>query len=814
MPLLKENGLLFMKINKIAFFLNKENLKQVINYLVRKKKLKSLIVILFAISLWFYFLLPKQLFKNEYSTVIESNDNQLLSAIIANDGQWRFPADKKIPEKFKIAITEFEDSRFYTHPGIDPLSLSRALFQNVKHRSVKSGGSTISMQVIRLSRKSKERTLKEKLIEIVLSLRLELKYSKEQILNLYCSHAPFGGNVVGLEAASWRYFGLDPDNLSWGQIASLAVLPNAPSLIFPGKNDSLLLNKRNFLLKKLHNSNKISLETYEAALIEPLPQKPLPLPQEAFHLLNRAIKDGKRGKRIHTTINKELQQKTQSIINKHIEILSGNKIFNASAIIIDVESGQILTYVGNANSKEIPHSHVDNIVSLRSPGSTLKPILYAAMINDGLITPSSLVADIPTLMVGFNPHNYNKTFEGAVSASKALSRSLNVPSVYLLKQYGINKFNFLLKKAGFSTLNKEATHYGLSIILGGAEIKLEELCNTYASFARTLNNYNNHNSYFESDFRKSKYDKNEIFEEDAKKTKQIPVLSASSIWETFKAMIEVSRPDENLFWYHFSGQHPIAWKTGTSWGSRDAWSVGITPKYVVGIWTGNSSGEGRAGHTGLTASAPIMFEIFDLLPKTVWFKEPESEMTNINICRESGFKASQICKNTISRKLPLSSQRTPPCPYHKTVHLDKSLNFQVNANCESSENIITKSWFVLPAIMEYYYKPNNLNYISLPSFRQDCVSDENEKMFGLIYPTENAKIYLSQDLGGYTQNVVFRAAHRRADASLFWFLDNDFIAQTNKIHNVSLSPKSGKYKLTVVDEKGEKISVNFEILNK
>ena len=293
------------------------------------------VFILFAVK--FITLLPRQLFHVTYSTVVEDADGDLLGAMIAKDGQWRFPVGSEVPRKFICCITEFEDSRFFIHNGIDPIALLRATFINLKHRSIISGGSTITMQVIRMARKGRARTFREKLIEIVMALRLEFSYTKTEILTLYAAHAPFGSNVVGLEAASWRYFGTEPDLLSWGQAATLAVLPNAPSLIYPGKNETALRKKRNLLLKKLYNKEYLNRETYELAISEPLPGKPYPLPNAGIHIINRIIDDGYKGQRIKTTIRKDIQQYVQGIVNKHAALLIGNRVNNAAAIIIEVK---------------------------------------------------------------------------------------------------------------------------------------------------------------------------------------------------------------------------------------------------------------------------------------------------------------------------------------------------------------------------------------------------------------------------------------------------------------------------------------------
>jgi len=780
------------------------------NNILKRRKLLfwSIPVVLFLV--WFYFILPKPLFDVPYSTVIEDENGELLSAVIAKDGQWRFPDDGNIPDKFKACILEFEDSRFQYHLGIDVLSLCRAIFQNIKYKSIKSGASTITMQVIRLSRKGKERTIIEKIREAILAVRLELRYSKEDILLLYASHAPFGGNVVGIEAASWRYYGVEPSRLTWGQTATLAVLPNAPSLIYPGKNSVELRNKRNRLLKKLLDKKYISLPQYEMAILEPLPAKPKALPRTGYHLLTRCINDGLESKRIHSTLHKDKQMFVQNIVNKHVSLLSGNKIHNAAAIVIDVETGNILVYVGNSTNSNMFQNDVDIINARRSPGSTLKPLLYCTMLHNGSILPNTLIPDIPMIVQGFHPQNYHRTYEGAVYASKALSRSLNVPAVYMLREFGVERFHYFLKKIGFTTLEKHSSHYGLSLILGGSEVKLHELAGVYASLARILNNRTQNGIYTSKDI----FAPNYITSNKHINYSTAISVDAASIWFTFQSMIEVTRPDRDMFWFHFSSTSPIAWKTGTSYGERDAWAVGLTPKYVVGVWVGNATGEGRPGLTGINAAAPLMFEIFDFLPKSKWFNKPYDDILLYEVCVNSGYKASQFCEKIRYEEAPLSGFKTKICPYHKQIHLDSTMKWRVHANCERTHNIITKNMFVLPPIMEYFYKTKNIYYHSLPPYREDCIASESIANFDIIYPTPNARIYIIDEQSGKKGEVLFRAVARKNDAILYWHLDGSFITQTKGEHSISVRPDEGKHQLTLINEFGEYKTIDFEILNR
>src|SRR5690606_11127696 len=360
-------------------------------------KFKVPLAVLLGVFLIWYLLfsLPSPLFKEETSTLIYGDDYSLLGATISEDEQWRFPANDSVPKRFGICITQFEDAYFRKHPGVNPVSLLRAFRQNSSAGSVKSGGSTITMQTIRLAKQNPERTYWQKFLEIIQATRLELTYSKDEILNYYASYAPFGGNVVGLDAAAWRYYAKPSHQLSWSECATLAVLPNAPSLIFPGKNEELLLKKRNRLLKKLKDENFISEDDYELALLEPLPGKPNALPKIAPHLLHTASKTQK-GKRLNTTLNTQLQEQVNHIVENHRQELSASEIHNLAVLVVEVETGDVKAYIGNSTDKNNSHSNqVDVIPAPRSSGSILKPFLYAPMIQEGKLLPKMLINDTP-----------------------------------------------------------------------------------------------------------------------------------------------------------------------------------------------------------------------------------------------------------------------------------------------------------------------------------------------------------------------------------------------------------------------------------
>jgi len=790
-------------------------------YRLWQKKRVKVGLILLILFLFYLFSLPNPLFKDPTCMVLEDRHGDLLGARIAADGQWRFPQQDTIPEKFAKALIEFEDRRFYYHPGFDPTALARAFAQNLRNSRIVSGGSTITMQVIRLARKDKPRNLYQKLVEIILATRLELTRSKRAILALYASHAPFGGNVVGLDAASWRYFGKQPKLLSWAEAATLAVLPNSPALIHPGRNRAALLEKRNRLLDKLLEKKVIDTLTSQLAKEEPLPDEPHPLPRLAPHLLDRAfleyVQTGKfERSRLRTTVDLSLQNQVANILQRHQQLLSYNEIRNIAAIVLDVETGEVLAYAGNVlGAGEAHNEQVDVIKAPRSTGSILKPLLFAMALQEGEILPNSLLSDVPTQLSGYRPENFHHKFDGVISARKALIRSLNVPFINLLQQYGLEKFHFQLQQLGFKTINKPASHYGLPLILGGAESTLWDITSAYAGMARTLNHFYKHkDQYNPNDFHPPTYLYSTNSDIKINWQPNAPRLSASAIWFTLNAMQALERPDAEGNWQQFESSRRIAWKTGTSVGFRDAWAVGVDGRYAVGIWAGNADGEGRPGLLGVMTAAPALFDIFNRLPQGAWFEAPYSEMTKVPVCKQSGYRATELCAaDTVW--IPKSGLNVQACPYHQLVHLDKSRRWQVSADCESVENIVNVPWFILPPVEEHYYKAKNSMYRPLLPMRPDCESaSESRAVMQLIYPKQPTQIYVPVDLNGKLSRTVFTVAHRSAETVIYWHIDGEYLGSTQTFHTMELNPSEGKHKLTLVDEKGNRLEQGFEIIKK
>lgn len=766
---------------------------KILNFFKRLSVTKKVILCILAFLVTGYiFCLPRHLFHVPYSTVVTDRNEELLGARIASDGQWRFPPRNTTPEKIKECLITFEDKHFYHHWGVNPFAIGRAFYQNVKNKRIVSGGSTLTMQTIRLAR-NESRTFREKLIEMIWATRLEFRASKEEILSMYISHAPFGGNVVGLDAAAWRYFGHSADDLSWAESAMLAVLPNAPAMIHLSKGRKTLLDKRNRLLKQLLEKKTIDSSTYELAISEPLPDEPHALPQIAPYLVSRFYQE-RNGEYSRSTINKGIQTQVEDLAERWSNEFGRSDIRNLAILVIDIPSNQVVAYCGNVHfDRKQGGNQVDVIQAPRSTGSILKPFLYYAMLQEGSLLPDMLLPDVPVNINGFTPQNFSMQFEGAVPASEALARSLNIPAVTMLQRYGVPKFHSFLQQIGLKTINRSSSHYGLSLILGGAEATLWDVTNAYAMMGRSLLQLPQRSC--------------SLLLPTSRITESTDPFQPGAVWQTFDALKEVNRPEE-IDWKSIPSMQTIAWKTGTSYGFRDAWAVGVTPRYAVGVWVGNATGEGKPGLVGAQTAGPVLFDIFNLLPASSWFTRPTGIFVEAEVCRKSGHLKGRFCDETDTLLVLPAGLRTEACPYHHLVTLSADESQRIYENCANTEPTLQKSWFTLPPVWEWYYKQHHPEYKPLPPFKAGCGEDTFQPM-QFIYPPMNARIKLPKQLDGSKGFLTVELAHSNPNATIFWHLDETYQAQTQDFHKISLQPAAGKHSLTAVDGEGNTISTTF-----
>jgi penicillin-binding protein 1C len=795
-----------------------------------------------TLALMFALSLPDPLFSVYYSPVLCDREGKLLGALVAQDGQWRFPPGAEVNEKFGAALIESEDRRFRRHPGVDPIALFRALVQNIRAGRVVSGGSTLTMQTIRIMRPFARRSIPEKILEAFLALRLEIGRSKDEIIALYAANAPFGANVVGVEAAAWRWFGRSASELSWAEAAVLAALPNSPGLIHPGRNRDLLREKRDALLGRLFQRGYFDEETYRLALEEPLPGEPLPLPRLAPHLLSRMVLErgglsaftGETEKALRSsspeqglpaggllvsTLDWTLQDRARVILNRAGERFAENGIMNGACLILDTRTGEAAAYVGNVDSPVA--ADVDMVAARRSSGSLLKPFLYAAMLDSGDILPSSLVSDIPTRVGSYSPENITRTYLGVIPADEALARSLNIPAVRSLRVYGVDRFARLLRSLGLSTLFRPGDEYGLPLILGGAEVTLWEMAGLYAGLARSALSGETRGA-----FSPPRYLPN------AGEPVPGKPFSQGAAWLTLEALTQGVRPGEEAVWQEYAGSRRIAWKTGTSFGSRDAWAIGVNAEWTVAVWIGNATGEGRTELRSANTAAPVLFELFSSLDSYYglrrsggadqmddaapgsWFPQPGAALKSQDVCAYSGFPPGPACSLLKTTLLPRDAPPHKPSPYCRSLTQNEAGDRRVLLTGGSVEPVRQENRFVLPPAEEWYYRKWNLDYRGLPlrEGEEAAPPGEADLPLALFNPAEGTLVFIPRELDGREGRIVFSAAHREQNASIHWHLDGNYLGMTAYFHEMEARPGGGLHTLTLVDQAGSVLTRRFQVL--
>lgn len=736
----------------------------------------------------------------KYSRSVYSEDGTLLSAKVSEDGQWCLPLDEDLPDAFKYCVIEYEDAWFYWHPGINPVSMVKAFYAYLSEGRVVRGASTIPMQVMRMRFKNANRSVLNKLAESISAIKYSITRQKSTVLKDWAQMAPFGGNTVGVRSAALRYFGRDFAQLSWAEYALLAVMPNSPTSVNLNVNREKLKSKRDFLLQKLADKKYFPSEDLPIYLSEDLPAAVIALPDESSFLLDFLSKKYPNQYLFTTTVHRDIQVEVNNIVEKEVSITRQDDIRNAAAIVIDIENNAVLAYTGNVRyNQDRSRNYVDIMQRPRSYGSLLKPFLYAFALEEGAILPGELLFDIPTVIGDFQPKNFDETFRGAVPADEVILSSLNVPAVRLLNQVGLPGFYNMLQKLKPAGLDKGTGHYGLSLILGGGETSLWEMARLYKGLA--LN-------YLGKPF---PYNEVSILQDEKSPTFPDFGFSATSITHVIRTMADIRRPREERFWFSFEDQNKIAWKTGTSYGHRDAWCIGFNGKYLVGVWMGNENGEGRHDLTGIVRSAPLMFQIFNALPDNRWFKAPPVAGSGgtISVCLESGRLAGKHCKKVGKHRVDRESFRWLPCRFHEIVWVNKKGQLSTRACAPEGH---TDTLFVLPPEVEYYYKASHMFYKGLPPSDPGCGS--GMASLSLIYPNEGVKIFVPRGETGQAGSILAKAYHSMAEAKLYWFLDDKPLLETEgrdeKVRPVSAKP--GPHTLTVIDPWGNRSSVRFEVI--
>ena len=728
-----------------------------------------------SLFLLFFSVLPS--LENQYSFAIYSKDEKLLCASLSKDETYCLPISHEINSMYKTASIAYEDKSFYLHYGIDASSVVRAIFTNISSNKTVSGASTLTMQLSRLASKAKSRNYFQKLKEAFFALLFEVKYTKDEIFQLYSSLAPFGGNVVGIEGAAFRYFSTSQNNLSIAEASMLAVLPNQPSFVSLKTRRERLKEKRDSLLKVLKGYSIISVEERDLSISEPLTASPHSLPFFAMHyhdlLKKKAVLNGdEKNKKLITTIDYNTQILLEKMTNEHSARLKENLIFNMASLVMEVETENIVAYVGNTGffSKTGKDVFVDMVQAKRSSGSLLKPFLYAAMLDRGLIFPSSLLKDVPTQIQGYSPQNNNGGYEGVVKADEALSRSLNIPFVRSLREYGIAPFLKLLKECGFSTFTRSAEEYGLPLILGGGELTLFEAAKVYSRLTRQAC---------------------------GGEVKDFPI-SQGAAYLALEALEKGKRGSEEGAWQFFSNAQKIAWKTGTSDGFKDAWSIGTNGKYIVAVWAGNANGTGRPEIRSNIAATPLMFEIFSVLEKQKWISPPLLSLREVSVCAHSHYASGMYCNKKRGEYVPVNAPLAPVCPYCKPICLSADGKHRIFPQETTGKEKI-EHMFVLPPFEESLYLRHHKDYHVLPPFLNKRSSKDDVQ---IIFPESYDKIAIPIEISGRKGAFTAKAVHKDAQATLYWDVDGSYLGTTRRFHQLDINVKSGRHVLTVTDQNG------------
>ena len=736
-----------------------------------------------------YFAIPpaSPLFSDDYSTVVVAKDGELLHAFINGNEQWHFPPDTvAIPDKLKRAVITFEDESFYRHWGISIKAVARAFSQNVKSGRVVSGASTIPMQVARMSN-PKERTYLNKIREMVFALKLSLHFSKDELLSMYLNHAPYGGNVIGYRTASLKFFGKEAHHLTWSEAATLAVLPNAPGLIYPNKTSKQLEEKRNKLLEKLLQKGVLDDDLYELAKLEPIPNEFLAFPSAAPHLARRLKGSYPNVKTIATTVDYSVQERCNQLAMRYAQKYFPYGIYNLSILVTDTKTGKVLAYVGSPDFFDFKHAgQVDGVRAPRSSGSVLKPFLYALSMDEGLITPESLIRDLPTYFEGFSPKNASREYLGVAKAKDALIQSLNIPAVRLLNSYGVFQFYAFLKEAGVTTLHRSADDYGLPLILGGAEVNLWEMVSLYRGLANEG-----------------------VFTDNVLIDDEIPngsaqLISPGACYLTLEIMKDLKRPGSEYYWERFHSARPFAWKTGTSYGHKDAWAIGLNPRFTIGVWVGNFDGESNKNLSGATSAGPILFDILQSIDKreTQWFSKNEVDFQPLAVCALSGFRATDACPEVDTIDVPYGMKPIASCDYHELRYFSEDGLYQSCSQCWHRVGSSKRSVTFYPPDVAYYLREKGMLIEKIPQHYPLCPSFKADKSVKFIYPSPEARLFLPRDFDGKTQPVVCKVGYTGSGKRLFWYLDDLFLGETIGDHKMGVIFNQGWNTLKVIDEYG------------
>lgn len=748
--------------------------------------LLALLLVFFLLN-WI-FPLPSRV---EYSTIITDNKGNVVNAYLTSDQKWRMKTElAEISPLLQKTIVAKEDKYFYSHPGVNPFAVARAFFNNLFKMRRTSGASTITMQVAKALEPGK-RNIWSKLREMFRALQLELKYSKKEILQLYLNLVPYGGNIEGVKAASLLYFKKNPDHLSLAEITALSIIPNQPGNLVPGKNNDAIIQERNRWLQRFAKEKIFTAKEIEDALAEPLEVSRGSVPHYIPHLSNKLRKQG--GDIIHTTIDLNTQLKTEKLVQDYSRAQRLKNIKNAAVVIIDNKTQQVITYVGSADFYDTTDGgQVNGAAAIRQPGSTLKPLLYALCFDEGLLTPKTIMTDVAVNYEGYAPENYDNKFNGYVSVEYALEHSLNIPAVKGLKMLGTEKMISKLAASQFKQVQKDRRKLGLSLILGGCGTTLEELTGLFSIFA--------HNGVFISpSYRKEDSSRN-----------RVTVTSPAAAFMINDILSRVNRPDFPLNWTATEKMPKIAWKTGTSYGRKDAWSIGYNKNYTVGVWVGNFSGMGVADLSGANTATPLLFKIFNTIDydsDEEWFRQP-ADCDIRQVCSETGLVPAAHCSSLVTDYfIPLISS-TKTCSNRQEMMISANGKLSYCKSC-APEAGYRKNWYrVVEPEMQAWYEENRIGYDKIPPHNPAC-----ELIFRgaapVIQSPVNGTEYLVSRKNPEPLQLICKTAN---DVSkVYWYINNKFYKSSNAGEKQFFMPEEGTVRISCTDDKGRNRDIRISV---
>jgi penicillin-binding protein 1C len=730
----------------------------------------------------------------EYSTIVTDERDAVINAYLTPDDKWRMKTElEEISPLLRKTIIAKEDQYFYYHPGVNVLAIGRALLNNVVRMKRTSGASTITMQVARML-EPRRRTLPVKFIEMFRALQLELKYSKNEILQLYLNLVPYGGNIEGVKAASLLYFRKNPDHLSLAEITALSIIPNRPSSLVMGRNNDVIVQERNRWLRKFSQDKVFTQKEIEDALSEPLTASRGVVPHYLPHLSYK-LKRETNSHLIRTNIRLNTQLKVEKLVEDYVRSLRLSNIRNAAVVIIDNQTHKVITYVGSGSFTDTTDGgQVNGAAATRQPGSTLKPLLYGMCIDEGLMTPKTVINDVPVNYNGYAPENYDQKFNGSISMEYALEHSLNIPAVKSLRMLGKDELVNQLVSLDFKQVSKDRNKLGLSLVLGGCGTTLEELTGLFSAFA-------NEGIYEQPEYvRKVAH----------QRPRRVQVLSATASYMISDILSQVNRPDFPLNWQATERMPKIAWKTGTSYGRRDAWSIGYNQHFTVGTWVGNFSGQGVPELSGANTATPLLFKIFNTIDydsDAGWFAPPKNCQLR-QVCSVSGLPPSPYCTNVIlDYFVPLVSSTTT-CQHLQEVKISADSSISYCNDCAPAAGYIKKLYPVITPEMQEYYEVNGVAYQKIPTHNPDCEKIFRGEAPQITSPLNGNEYFISKK---DPEPLQLSATAGNDVTKLYWYINDRFYKATGVHEKQFFMPTEGAVKISCTDDKGRNRNIRISV---